>query len=87
MLDLYQKKVALSWWEEGVLFVRRMGLWELVFFLILFVPVVLFILTVYILSAVGKTLGFRRKYIRFLLWIFEVRNNIKWMEEEEGLLV
>ncbi|OXA38487.1 glycerol-3-phosphate acyltransferase 3 [Folsomia candida] len=48
-----------------------MGVIEGVAFLLLCVPVSLFIVTVYTLSAVGKWLGFRRKYIQCLLYIFE----------------
>lgn len=35
-------------------------------------PVSVFVITVYVLSALGKSLGFRRKYVQFLLYIFEV---------------
>jgi hypothetical protein len=45
---------------------------ETMVFLVLVVPVSLFIVTVYLLSALGKSLGFRRKYVKFLLYIFEV---------------
>jgi len=50
-----------------------MGVGETLVFVALVLPVSLFILTVYVLSALGKSLGFRRKYVSFLLYIFEVR--------------
>lgn len=49
-----------------------MGFLEGVALLLLTLPVAIFILTVHTLSLVGKYLGFRRKYVSCLLYIFEV---------------
>jgi len=48
-----------------------MGFFETVVLLILILPVSFFIGTVFILAALGKSLGFRKKYVEFLLYIFE----------------
>lgn len=51
-----------------------MEAWEVVVILLLIGPVSVFVSCVYVLSALGKSLGFRRKYVQMLLYIFEVRN-------------
>jgi hypothetical protein len=49
-----------------------MGVVEGVVFICLSLPVSIFIVSVYVLSALGKSLGFRRRYVQCLLYIFEV---------------
>jgi len=49
-----------------------MAILETILILLLIIPVSFFIGTVFILAALGKSLGFRRKYVEFLLYIFEV---------------
>ena len=54
-----------------------MGFVETIILLILILPVSFFIGTVFILAALGKSLGFRKKYVEFLLYIFEVSLNLR----------
>jgi len=48
-----------------------MAILETIIILLLIGPVSFFIATVFILAALGKSFGFRRKYVNFLLYIFE----------------
>ncbi len=63
-----------------------MAFFETLLHLLLILPVSFFIATVFVLAALGKSLGFRKKYVEFLLYIFEVRalslnsqiRNLRW---------
>ncbi|ODM91616.1 Glycerol-3-phosphate acyltransferase 3 [Orchesella cincta] len=50
---------------------HKMEAWEILVILLVTGPVSIFVVTVYVLSALGKSLGFRRKYVQLLLYIFE----------------
>ncbi|CAL8071772.1 unnamed protein product [Orchesella dallaii] len=50
---------------------HKMEAWEILVLLLVTGPVSVFVITVYVLSALGKSLGFRRKYVQMLLYIFE----------------